>query len=121
MRAVLDTNILIDYLLGQPQAAEELKRYDRPVISRITWMEVLSGAQGEAEESEIREFLRLFEIQELTPEIAEEAVSSRQEYRMRLPDAIVLATARVLGCLLVTRNTKDFNPAWPEVRMPYRL
>jgi predicted nucleic acid-binding protein len=44
MKAVFDTNILVDYLNGFPQAAEELNRYSQRLISQITWMEVLQGA-----------------------------------------------------------------------------
>lgn len=35
------------------------------------------------------------------------------------PDSIVWATARCEGCLLVTRNSKDFPPTEPGVRIPY--
>jgi predicted nucleic acid-binding protein len=36
-------------------------------------------------------------------------------------DAIILATARETGANLMTRNTKDFDPRWPDVREPYKL
>jgi predicted nucleic acid-binding protein len=39
--------------------------------------------------------------------------------KIRLPDAVVLATANVTGRLLVTRNRKDFRG--PNVRFPYEL
>jgi predicted nucleic acid-binding protein len=38
---------------------------------------------------------------------------------MRLPDAIILATARAESALLVTRNTKDFPRDDPASRVPY--
>ena len=49
----------------------------------------------------------------LTPEVAEEAVRLRKEHHLKLPDAIIYATARAHGCLLVTRNTKDFSAREP--------
>lgn len=121
MKAVIDTNVLIDYLNGHDAAAEEIARYREPIISRISWLEVLAGARPGQEEHAIRTFLRIFSLRELDDAVAEEAVDVRRRLRLRMPDAIILATARVIGCLLVTRNTRDFDPEWPEVREPYRL
>ena len=45
MNAVFDTNIVIDALNGVPDADTEYARYKRVFISRVTWMEVLVGAQ----------------------------------------------------------------------------
>ncbi len=120
VKAVFDTNILVDYLNGHVKAAEELRRFSELVISRITWIEVLAGASLE-DEDETRRFLRLFRIEELTADIAETALEIRRERKPRLPDAIILATAQRLGCLLVTRNTKDFDSRSPEIRVPYRM
>lgn len=45
-RALFDTNILIDYLNGIPQARDVLVEYHiNPAISAITWMEVMVGAK----------------------------------------------------------------------------
>lgn len=51
--------------------------------------------------------------------IAERAVAIRREHRMRLPDAIIWASAQSQGALLVTRNSNDFPPEEPGVRVPY--
>ena len=56
---------------------------------------------------------------EIMEAVAEQAVQLRREHRLRLPDAIILASARVEQCLLVTRNTRDFKPAGPDIRVPY--
>lgn len=81
----------------------------------------MTAAEDAAEEQAGREVLRLFDVVELSPDIAQAAVELRKERRLRLPDAIVLATAFQHGCALVTRNTRDFDEHWPEVRVPYRL
>jgi predicted nucleic acid-binding protein len=120
MKAVIDTNILIDYLSGVTKAKEEIESYDEACISLITSMEILVGAQGE-EESEIREFLRSFTIQPIDESVAERAVLLKRENKMRLPDAIIWATALELGVFLVTRNTRDFPARHPGIRVPYRL
>ena len=77
MKAVFDTNILIDYLNGVQQAKEEINLYSHCLISSITWMEVLVGA-NEENEPIIRAFLSQFEQIPVTEEIAEKAVSIRR-------------------------------------------
>lgn len=120
MNALLDTNILIDYLNGIEAAKEEIQRYRDPCISPITWMEVMVGANGD-DELPVRGFLNQFKQVEIGGEIAERAVTLRRKHRMRLPDAIIWASALCLGALLVTRNSKDFSPDDPSIRVPYQL
>ena len=55
MRAVIDTNILIDYLNGIDAARLELARYDRPLISVITEIEVLAGIRSTEDEQPVRQ------------------------------------------------------------------
>lgn len=119
MKVVFDTNILIDYLDGNPAAAAEIQRYSEPIISRITWLEVLAGVRNESEEVDIRAFLGGFTIHELDERTAEIALDLRRERRLRLPDALILASAHAHSCLLITRNTRDFKAEWPEVHVPY--
>jgi predicted nucleic acid-binding protein len=49
VKALFDTNILIDYLNAIPEARDELDRYGRRAISIITWMEALIGADPDVE------------------------------------------------------------------------
>jgi predicted nucleic acid-binding protein len=121
VKAVFDTNILVDYLKGVRAAKEELDRYRVRQISIITFIEVMVGAKNTAEESAIRGFLAAFEVVELSAEIAQEAISIRKELRLKIPDAIVYATARTQGCILVSRNTKELKDDWPDIRIPYRI
>lgn len=121
MRAIFDTNILVDYLRGIAKARAEIARHRDKAVSVVGWMEVLVGAQDDEEEVVIRSFIAGFEIVELNRRIAEEAVRLRRTQRIRLPEAIIWATARVAGALLVTRNTKDFPKDDPGVRIPYTL
>jgi predicted nucleic acid-binding protein len=121
VKAVFDTNILVDYLNGVSAAREELQQYRIRQISIITFIEVMVGAKNAAEESAIRGFLATFEVLELSAEIAQEAIAIRQELRLKIPDAIVYATARTQGCMLVSRNTKELKEDWPDIRIPYRI
>ena len=115
-----DTNILIDWLLDRPQALAELSRYARPRISRIAWAEVLAGEPLETRDH-VRELIAPFEIVEVDGRIALTASDIRHRTRMKLLDALILATAQVNGAILVTRNTKDFPAEMPGIRVPYTL
>jgi len=120
MIAVFDTNIVIDALNGAGQADEEYARYERVLISLITWMEVMVGAEGD--ETELRDFLGTqFEIVPLDAVTAENAVQLRRDHHIRLPDAIIWGTAKTHNAILVTRNTKDFKSEWESIRFPYTL
>lgn len=121
MKAVFDTNILIDYLNGIEAARDEIAKYSIRQISVITYIEVMVGATKPTEAKAIDGFLRTFESIDLNAEIARESIALRQAHRLKVPDAIVYATARTQACLLVTRNTKDLKAEWADVRVPYQI
>ena len=98
LKALIDSDVLLDFLDGFPAAAEELTRYRDRCVSIISWMELMAGAKT----------------------AAEEAVILRRKHRLKLPDAIIWATAVTENCLLVSRNRKDFPANQPGVRFPYR-
>lgn len=120
VKALFDTNILIDFLAGVPEAREELERYDDSAISIVTWIEVMVGARAPVADA-TRRFLDGFALVGLDQPIAEAAVAIRRRHRTKLPDAIVWASAQLGGRLLVTRNTKDFPADDPGVRAPYEI
>jgi predicted nucleic acid-binding protein len=119
MKALFDTNILIDYLNGIDASQTELGRYKERLISVVTWMELLIGGRTGEETDVVDMFLRDFRVIEINRTVAREAVDLRRAHGLRLPDAIVWASARSESALLVTRNTKDFPRDDPGVRVPY--
>ena len=121
LKALLDTNVVIDLLSGKIEADEEAARYSWLGISRITWMEVLVGTRDEEDFGRVADFLRRFSIVELDDEVARRAIELRQQYRLKLPDAIIWASARMEKGLLVTRNSNDFPARDPGIRVPYKL
>lgn len=124
MNAVVDTNILIDYANGIAAARTELARYETLTVSVITWIEVMAGAVDDTDAERLRTFLGTFDVQDLTQEIASRAAVIRRTVRLRVPDAIIRATADALGQILVTRNTRntrDFDARDPAIRVPYRI
>ncbi len=121
MKGVFDTNILIDYLNGHTAAATEWGRHTDRVISRITFMEVLVGVRNGSEETQARTFLGTFRTIDFTLPLVEEAIRLRRTMRIKLPDAIIYATAKIEACNLLTRNTNDFGPSCRDVVAPYTI
>lgn len=120
IKVLFDTNILIDYLRGQAQAAAEIELYSDKAISIITWIEVMAGTTP-ANENATQSFLSTFQILPITQKEAARSVVLRQTKRIKLPDALIWASAQVNDRLLISRNTKDFPDSEPGVRVPYVL
>jgi predicted nucleic acid-binding protein len=120
VNALLDSDVLLDFLDGHAAAAGEIARYRECCMSIVSWMELMAGARTNADEDIRRGFLAHFRIVPLTTSVAEEAVALQRKYRLKLPDAIIWASAISENCLLVSRNTKDFPTHHPGVRFPYR-
>ncbi|MYN11143.1 PIN domain-containing protein [Pseudoduganella aquatica] len=125
--ALFDTNIIIDALNGREAAAAELLAYCDAAISIITWIEVLTGMPA-AVRPEVEQFLAdaALTVVSLTGAISAETVRIRYaalhelpKRRLKLPDAIIQATANCTGRLLITRNTTDFSGG--GIRVPYEI
>jgi predicted nucleic acid-binding protein len=115
---LFDTNVLIYILNGDRRAAlTAVERGHAHAISSITWMEVMVGATP-ANAASTQLFLDRFEVIETTREIAARAVAVRQSMRLKLPDAIVYASALSTGRTLVTFNERDFPSGTPWVHTP---
>jgi len=87
-------------------------------------MEIIAGGNPDSDadgDRATRAFLSRFTQVAIDSEIAAMAIALRRERRLRLPDAIIQASARCNDALLVTRNSKDFPADDPGVRMPYSL
>ena len=121
MRALFDTNILIDYFNGEQRVLKELELYEFRAISIITYIEIIVGVHDLEEIEIIKRFLHQFSILEIDLPLAELTATFRKKYKLKIPDAVILATAEHHRCLLVTRNTKDFPQTIPIVRVPYVL
>jgi len=113
-----DTNIIIDWMFDRREAIAELSRYPRHRISRIVWAEVLAGEAIESR-SYVQELISPLEIVEVDGRIAAMAADIRYRTRMKLMDALILATAQANGAILVTRNTKVFPATMPGIHVPY--
>jgi hypothetical protein len=104
LKRVLDTNAIL-YILGgklaQPLTPAQY------FVSIISEMELLSyPSLDDAALAQIRRFLYEVTVVELTEEIRELAIDLRRRHALKLPDAIVAATALSLQAELVTNDIK---------------
>jgi predicted nucleic acid-binding protein len=109
-RYLIDTNILLEYIgnVLPVKATEAINAiiaedFNISVINRIEVLGHPSAAK------EISDFLELTNQYELTQEVVTQTISLRKIYKIKLPDAIIAATAITHNLILVTRNTKDFQ------------
>ena len=104
MTGLLDTNVAL-YLLGG-RLASTLPPGDYGV-SVITQMELLSWPSLTTEETKrVNSFLSTLILCDLTPAVRVRAISLRREERLKLPDAIICATALELGVELWTNDAR---------------
>ncbi|MFK7970037.1 MAG: type II toxin-antitoxin system VapC family toxin [Bacteroidia bacterium] len=110
-----DTNTAIYYLQQQlPPSAEEFIDStlinSQPAISAITEVELLCWKNAsEKDLAVLQSFIHDAWVYELEQAIKHKAAEIRKTHRIKLPDAIIAATACVHDLTLITRNTKDFK------------
>ncbi len=111
-RYLADSNTIIDYVGNKmpDTALLVLDGYfdDNLSISIVSKIEVL-GFNGEEDElKSLADFIALASIVFVDDTIADKTIELRKAYRIKLPDAIIAATALIYGLVLITRNTDDF-------------
>ena len=117
--ALFDSNIII-YLSKREIPLSFLDQFDEHYISVITYMEVLGYRFRDAiEENFIREILGVFHLLYIDQKIADMVIQIRRETSIRLPDAIIAATAKTANLQLVTRNIEDFKKVKIQIANPF--
>lgn len=115
VKYIWDTNTAIYYLQQQfPAAAEKLVdklvEESQPAISAITEIELLCWKSATEKDLEVLHgFINDSVVFELEQDIKYKTAEIRKQHRVKLPDAIIAATALVFDLTLVTRNTSDFK------------
>ncbi|MBW8051786.1 MAG: type II toxin-antitoxin system VapC family toxin [Cytophagales bacterium] len=108
--AVLDSNILIYFSKETLDFRKTCQTYKAIYISAISYMEVLGFKFKNKEERVlIKKFLNSMEILHTNWEITDKVVNYRQQSKIKIPDAIILATASMLNADLITNNPADFK------------
>jgi hypothetical protein len=102
-KVLVDTDVFVDHLRGVRRLTT---RNDAIHYSVVTRAELYAGRGSE--EVVVATVLAPFREVPVDRAIAERAGRLRRTGNLRLPDALIAATALELGCTLVTRNVKDF-------------
>ncbi|HMQ48682.1 MAG TPA: type II toxin-antitoxin system VapC family toxin [Saprospiraceae bacterium] len=110
-----DTNTVIYYLQLQfsPQAEkfiDDTLKYSSPAISVITEIELLCWKTATDKDLEVlHNFINDALVFGLEQDIKLNTAEIRKAYKIKLPDAIIAATALTYGLTLLTRNVSDFR------------
>ncbi|MCC5898243.1 MAG: type II toxin-antitoxin system VapC family toxin [Phormidium sp. BM_Day4_Bin.17] len=114
MKYLYDTNIFIDYLAEEPVVlplfSELFLSQNEVIISSIVRIELLSFPElSNEEEAVIADLLMQFERVPLLPKIEDRTIQLRRHHRIKLPDALIAATALHCSACVMTRNLDDFK------------
>ncbi len=125
MRFLLDTNVVINYLEASLPKESMLflnKILDeKPIISIITMIETLGYNFKSIDEQIIMEtFINASTILNISDNIVDKTITIKKIKKIKIPDAIIAATALHNDLVLITRNLADFkNIEELEVTDPY--
>ena len=101
-RYLLDTNAVIFLLNGSLASPLPKGNYS---ISIITEIELLSFAGlSDQEEQKIRDFLSVLDRIPLSDSVRDQAILLRRNNRLKLPDAIIAASALTQQAILLTND-----------------
>lgn len=109
-RLLLDSNIIIYVAKKQLDPEGFIQPEDELFISDISYMETLGFPfSDENEKREIKALLDVLFRFSIEESIVQKVVEIKQQRRIKLPDAIIAATAIIHNCCIVTRNVSDFQ------------
>ena len=107
---LLDTNAVLDFMGGKlPNKSMVLlsKIIDDQInISAINKMELLGFDHVE---QDLIVFVNFSEVYYIDDKVIDQTIELRRKYKIKLPDAIIAATAIVSDLTLISHNFKDFQ------------
>lgn len=111
---LIDTNVAIEYI-GEVLPKKTLILLDDIIdkqfyISIINKIELLGFPSiTNHEELKFHELIAASNVLDLDENIVTTTIDIRRQYKVKLPDAIIAATAMVNKFIIITRNAKDFD------------
>ena len=108
---LIDSNTIIDFCNGNlPENGRAFLMGINPEISIITNIELFATKNILQEEYELLEkFVAFSVVYDVSKNLIDTTIDIRKTYKIKLPDAIIAATALVYGMTLISRNSKDFD------------
>jgi predicted nucleic acid-binding protein len=113
---LVDTDILIDASRGLSDAADFLNRLRRAkgiMLSEVAAMELIGGCRDGAQFRQVRAFLDGVTVAPLTEASSATAQRLMETHALadglRVPDALIAASAMEHGGVLHTRNVRHFR------------
>jgi predicted nucleic acid-binding protein len=110
---LLDTNVLVYHVAGEPAATKFL---EETIARRSFCLSILSvieflGWHGHTDEefAECKGLIELATILPVSKEVADKAIELRRSKRIKLADAVIASTALVNNLKLATGNVRDFR------------
>ncbi len=103
-RYVLDTNVALYLLGGRLQVPLPTGEFYFSVISEMEMLSYPSLTEDEAQR--VRQFLTQVMLVGLSSEIKDAAIALRKQYRLKLPDAIICATALSVDATLLSNDAQ---------------
>ncbi len=111
-RALVDTDVLIDYLRGHPKAKAKVLALEQVLVSVVTVAELYAGVRGSKEQRDVANLLAECERLPVDEQIAKDAGQLKNRYfpshGVQLPDALIAATAVAHDLPLYTLNLKHY-------------
>ncbi|WP_089729320.1 type II toxin-antitoxin system VapC family toxin [Candidatus Thiosymbion oneisti] len=124
---IVDTDVLIWYLRGRPEAAAILDTYDRIRLSAVTYMELVQGMRNADELRALRSTLASgrWQVLPITEAISMRAMTYVEEHflsgSLQLADALIAATCIEHGERLATGNLKHYRMIAELSIQPFRI
>ena len=103
---LLDTNIILGFLNGNSKINDFFQKnlIDSSLYaSQITRMELLGYPSISSDEEKcLKDFLSLIKILPVNDAVCDQAITLRRKTRLKLPDALIAATAICFDLVLIT-------------------
>ena len=119
-KLVFDTSVILNFFDNEPEIPDldSLMLEFDCFVSIITRMELLKFPEiTDEEEIRINEFLATLSVLQINDVVERETIAISRQTKLKLPDAIIAATAIAIGAEVVTTDPHLFDCEYPKLRI----